>query len=186
MKYFLTIALICITFSAEAQKTSVEKSLYGVQTGLLGIWGYKETKLSNSIALRSEVGFDSGIWGGSFYEKTGFVMAPVFTFEPRFYYNLDKRALNSKNTKNNSGNFLSLQTSFHPDWFVISNYDHVGIISNVSMIPTWGIRRQIGKHFNYEAGIGLGYRYLFSKNAGYAENESEAALNIDLRIGYTL
>lgn len=48
----------------------------------------------------------------------------------------------------------------------------------------WGIRRNLGNHFNYETGIGLGYRYIFAKSAGFLENKSEAALNLHLRLGY--
>lgn len=168
-----------------AQNASVEKSTFGIQTGLLGIWGNCESKLSNSIALRSELGFDSGIWGGSFYSKTGFIMVPVITLEPRLYYNLNTRLKKNKNISNNSGNFISLKTSYHPDWFVISNYENVNIVSDISIIPTWGIRRSLGKSFNYETGIGIGYRYYFAKNSGYTDNTSDAALNLHLRIGYS-
>jgi hypothetical protein len=185
MKYLLIVIFVCTTFLGNAQKTNVEKSIFGVQTGLLGIWGFNEFGLSNNIALRSEIGFDSGIWGGTYYEKTGFIITPVVSIEPRLYYNLTKRVSKLKSISNNSGNFISLKTSFHPDWFVISNYENLNLISDVSIIPTWGIRRNIGKHFNYETGIGLGYRYFFAKKAGYAENDSEVAWNLHLRIGYS-
>ncbi len=185
MKHYLAIAFICLSFLGKAQNTGVEKSVYGVQVGLLGIWANNETKLTNTIALRSEIGFDSEIWGGSYNNTTGFVMAPVLTLEPRLYFNLQKRNSKKLKTENNTGNFLSLQTSFHPDWFTISNYDNVSIISDISIIPTWGIRRHFGEHINFETGIGLGYRYLFAKRAGYVDNKSEVALNLHLRFGYT-
>ncbi|WP_344714740.1 hypothetical protein [Winogradskyella damuponensis] len=41
----------------KCQNTSVEKSIFGLQTGVLGIWAYNEAKLSNTIALRTEHGF---------------------------------------------------------------------------------------------------------------------------------
>ncbi len=44
-------------------------------------------------------------------------MTPVITAEPRWYYNLNKRVSKSKNIEGNSGNFISLKTSYHPDWF---------------------------------------------------------------------
>ena len=183
-KIFLALAFCGLINEVKAQTASVEKSIFGIQTGFLGIWGYNEAKLSNKIALRSEIGFDSGIWGGDFYDKTGFLMTPVLTLEPRWYYNLDKREKKSKRIDGNSGNFISLKTSYHPDWFVISNYDNINIVSDISIIPTWGIRRNIGNHFNYETGIGFGYRYIIAKQAGYLQKESEAALNLHLRIGY--
>jgi hypothetical protein len=111
-------------------------------------------------------------------------MTPIITVEPRWYYNLNKREPKSKRIDGNSGNFISLKTSYHPDWFVISNYDDVNIISDISVIPTWGIRRNIAKQFNYETGIGIGYRYIFAKQAGYLENESDVTINLHLRIGY--
>ncbi|WP_303317872.1 hypothetical protein Q4Q34_18340 [Flavivirga abyssicola] len=183
-RILLTLTFCGITLIAKSQNASVEKSTFGIQTGFLGIWTHNETKLSNSIVLRTEIGFDSGIWGGDFYDGTGFLMTPVITFEPRLYYNLNKRVKKSRRIDGNSGNFVSLKTSYHPDWFVISNTENVSIISDISIIPTWGIRRNIGKHFNYEAGIGIGYRYIFAKQAGFLENESEAAANLHLRIGY--
>jgi hypothetical protein len=185
MKKITMIIIVCGMASiAQSQNASIENSIYGVQIGVLGVWAHNESKLSNQIALHSEIGFDSGIWGGMFYDKTGIVFAPVITIEPRWYYNLNKRVKKSRRIDGNSGNFLSLKTSYHPDWFVISNYDNLRIISDVSVVPTWGIRRNIGNHFNYEAGIGIGYRYIFAKQAGYREDESEVGLNLHLRIGY--
>lgn len=183
-KTLLTLTFCGLTFMAKSQTVSVEKSIYGIQTGFLGIWAHNESKLTNSITLRTEIGFDSGIWGGSFYDETGFLMTPVITLEPRLYYNLNKRVKKSRRIDGNSGNFISLKTSYHPDWFVISNTENISAISDISIIPTWGIRRNIGKHFTYETGIGIGYRYVFAKQAGYRENESEATANLHLRIGY--
>lgn len=185
-KLLVLIALLGLNITAKSQTTTVEKSTFGIQTGLLGLWIHNEARLSSQIALRSELGFDSGIWGGDFYEKTGYVFAPVLTAEPRWYYNLKKRAGKSRRIDGNSGNFLALKTSYHPDWFVISNYDNVSVVSDISIVPTWGIKRNIGTKFNYEAGIGAGYVYFFGKHAGYVENKSDVALNLHLRIGYRL
>tara|TARA_B110000879_G_C10910742_1_gene408190 strand:- start:53 stop:616 length:564 start_codon:yes stop_codon:yes gene_type:complete len=180
----LTIILCGLTFIAKSQNASVEESTNGIQTGILGVWFHNETKLSEQIALRSELGLDSGIFGGSFYNGVGFLMTPVITLEPRWYYNLDKRVSKSRNISGNSGNFVSVKTSYNPDWFVISNYDNLRVVNQISIIPTWGIKRNIGNHFTYETGIGIGYRYYFAKSAGYLENEGEAAVNLHLRIGY--
>jgi len=185
-KIVLTLIFCGITIIAKSQNqdVSVEKSNYGIQIGVLGIWIHNETKLTNQIVLRSELGLDSGIFGGSFYPKTGYIMTPVITLEPKWYYNLEKRVSKSKNISGNSGNFISLKTSYNPDWFVISNYDNLRVVNQISIIPTWGIRRNIGNHFNYETGIGLGFRHYFAKSAGYLKDESETALNLHLRIGY--
>lgn len=183
-KLLLTLSLFGFSLITNAQDASVEEATSGIQTGFLGIWAHQEIRLSDQVALRAELGLDSGIWGGDFYDKTGYVFTPVINLEPRWYYNLNKRQEKSKRIDGNSGNFLSLKTSYHPDWFVISNYDDVEIISDISIIPTWGLRRLIGEHFTYEAGLGVGYRYIFAKQAGFNENVSDVALNLHLRIGY--
>ena len=115
MKNYILINLLLISFFTNAQGVSVDNSTYGIQTGLLGVWAHNESKLSNSIALRSELGFDAGFWLNDLYNVNGFIMAPVITAEPRWYYNLNKRKNKSRRTDGNSGNFLSLKTSYHPD-----------------------------------------------------------------------
>jgi hypothetical protein len=181
---FLTLILCGSTLIAKSQTVSVEPSTHGIQTGVLGIWVHKETKLSNQVALRTEIGMDASIWGGTFYPKTGFLITPVFRLEQRWYYNLNKRVSKSKKIHGNSGNYLTIQISHNPNWFVISNYDNVEVADQISLIPTWGIKRTIGNHFIFETGIGFGYRYIFAKKVGYLENEGEAVLNLHLRIGY--
>ncbi len=172
------------TLITKPQTASVEKSTYGIQTGLLGIWVHKETKLSNQIALRTEIGMNAGFWGGTYYPKNGYAMFPVIRLEPRWYYNLNKRVSKSKNISGNSGNFLTLQIGYIPNWFVISNYDNLEVDDHVFIIPTWGIRRSIGNYFTFETGIGIGLAYNFAKNIRSSENKFKGALNLHLRIGY--
>lgn len=184
-KIVFTLIFLGCNFIAKSQNTSLEKSTLGIQTGILGLWIHSENKLGDQIALRSEIGLDAGIFGGSlFYDGTGYLLIPTITLEPRWYYNLKKRASKSKNTIGNAGNFISLKTSFLPDWFVVSNYDNIQVINQITLIPTWGIKRNIGQRLNYEAGFGIGYRYSFSKSAGFEANEGDVAANLHLRIGY--
>lgn len=184
------VALLIVTlsqygFSQEKQTASVEKSIFGIQTGILGIWVNNECRISNEIALRSEIGYSVGLFGGDFYPKTGYLMIPTLRVEPRWYYNLEKRQSKSRKIANNSGNFLTLQTTFYPNFLIISNYDNVKIAKQISIIPTWGIKRTLGNHFTYETAIGLGHTHYFAKSAGYESDKSSAALNLHLRIGYT-
>ena len=116
MKKIITLAFISLSIFCNAQNPSVEKSVFGIQTGFLGFWGHNESRLSNTIALRSELGLDAGILITDFEGRSGFLLAPVLTLEPRFYYNLNKRISKSKDITNNSGSFISLKTSYHPDW----------------------------------------------------------------------
>ncbi|ACU03194.1 hypothetical protein [Pedobacter heparinus] len=183
-KKLLLVALLGLSKLTNAQEAKVEKSVFGVQTGYLGLWVNNESRLADKFVIRTEVGFDAGFWANSFYDQTGFLMAPVLIVEPKYYYNMAKRLEKGRNISDNAANYLSIKTSYHPDWFVVSNYDNINVISDISIIPSWGIRRNLGKNFNYELGLGLGVRYIFAKQAGYAENEINLADNISFKIGY--
>lgn len=183
-KILLTLSLCALSLVVKSQDASVEKSTFGLQTGLLGIWAHNESKLSNQFALRSEAGFDTGIFGSDINNINGLLLAPTLTLEPRWYYNLNKRERKSKRIDGNSGNFISIKTTYHPDWFVISNEDNINFISDISIIPTWGIRRNIGNHFNFETGFGVGYIHYFKEDNVYLLDENGVAVNLHLRIGY--
>src|SRR6056297_1091821 len=151
-KVLLTLTFCGLGLIGKSQDASVEKSTFGVQTGAVGIWAYNEAKLSNSIALRTEIGFDSGIWETTYYDKydSPFILTPVIVLEPRFYHNLKKRSENSKRIDGNSGNFIAVKNSYHPEW-ALFNTDDAPVVSDLAIIPTYGIRRNLGAHFNYEA-----------------------------------
>ena len=152
----------------------------------MGVWVNNEFRLADEITLRTEIGLDAELFNNGTNDNPGVILAPVLNVEPRWYYNIKKRASNNKRTANNSSNFLTISFQYHPDWFVFSKKDNVNIYDQLAIIPKWGIRRSIANsNFNYEAGAGLGYRLNFLKQYGYTENDSEIALDIHLRIGYT-
>lgn len=182
MKRLLMLVILIVSASlAKAQDAPVITNKMELQTGLFGIWLNKEYKLSNQFAMRAEIGLDAGFWGGS--HSTGYIFVPVVTAEPRWYYNLEKRNRKEKITQGNFGNFFSLKTSFHPDLFVISNYSE-SIIPDLSIVPTWGIRRAISSHFSFETGIGIGYLRNFHKSQGALFDTEDVAVNLHLRFGY--
>lgn len=183
-KLLLSLFICGLSLNVKSQNASVEKSTFGIQTGFLGVWVHNEAALSNFIALRSEIGVDTGLFGSDSNNVDGFLLAAALTLEPRWYYNLNKRASKSRRTNGNSGNFISIKTTYHPDWFVISNQSNINLITDISIVPTWGIRRTIGNHFNYEAGFGIGYLHYFKKETMVLLNESDVAVNLHLRVGY--
>lgn len=145
-------------------EASVEHSVFGVQVGLIGVWAHNELKLSNQVALRSEFGI-SGVNSGS--------ISPSIALEPRWYYNLDKRIEKGKRIDGNSGDYFSVRAGyyFHDDEELRDDYNN-----EVVLIPTWGMRRNIGKTFNYEAGLGTGLGY---------ENKTITILPyVNLRVGF--
>ncbi|PKP40360.1 MAG: hypothetical protein CVT96_09160 [Bacteroidetes bacterium HGW-Bacteroidetes-13] len=179
--YFIFILSGNFIFS---QQATVEKSIFGVQTGFLGVWINHEARLAPKFALRSEIGLEAGYAGGSFQNDV-FFFAPTLKLEPRYYYNLQKRLDKGKSITKNSGNFFAINTLYTPDWFVISSESNLDVVETLSVIPKWGIRRVVGEHFTYEVGIGIGYQYSNYKQFGFSQNESDVTGELHLRIGYT-
>jgi hypothetical protein len=189
MKTKILFIVFLISNFTQSQNTNnnLEKSIFNLQTGVLGTWLNNEIKILPNFALRSEIGLDAGLFTRDFSNSnTTTFLTPVINFEPRWYYNINKRSKNNKTVKNNSANFFTTSISYHPDWFVISSNENLNVYNQLSLIPKWGIRRSIANsNFNFEAGIGLGYRYYFLKQYGYSKNDGETALDLHLRIGYT-
>ena len=177
---FLLIGLVAISFCSKAQNSTVEKNITGAQIGLFGLDFYNETRLADKIALRAEASLFPAIWGGDLYGKTGFAFYPALTLQPKFYYNIGRRAEKGKNTKNNGANYLGLQVRYIPNWFVISNTENVSLSNQINFIPTFGIRRNFSENFNYEFKAGLGYGTTF----GEKFNNSGAVLDLSIKVGY--
>ncbi|MCK0206124.1 hypothetical protein [Ornithobacterium rhinotracheale] len=176
-KVLLAVAALLAFNASQAQ---VEKSITGLQLGLFGVDLNNETRLSEQVALRSAVGLNVGVWGGNFYDKTGFILYPKLSLQPKYYYNILSRKEQGKNVKNNSANYLSLQVNYTPDWFSISNYDNLRLINKLDIVPTFGIRRNFAQDFNYEFRVGLGYGTTF----GEKNNVSGTVLDLGFKVGY--
>jgi len=185
MKNIIIALSFCLcSLVAKSQDISVENSTFGIQTGFLGIWVHNEYKLTNQIALRSEVGLDASIYGNKAYRKSGFFMVPAITLEPRWYYNLEKRASKSRRIDGNSGNFIAIKTTVHPNIVLFDSNDDIYFTPDISIVPTWGIRRNVGNHFTYETGIGVGYIHFFNKKDIIIPEEPDIIINLHLRLGY--
>jgi len=179
-KYLIVLFALVYALVANAQQASVEKSMSGVQLGFMSAWGYHEIRLSNKIALRAEAGLGANFWyqSSSFFGTySGYVIYPVFAAEPRYYYNLNKRRQKQKRIDNNSANFIALNIGLDPGWIIAASEKNLSNASSISFIPTWGIRRNLGKHFDYELGVGLGYKHIF--NFG-----GDLVFRPHMRIGY--
>jgi hypothetical protein len=179
-------AAVPVCLMGYAQEARVEKSVWGFQVDILSGWGYNEFRLADAVALRSEVGFTSDFsyfYSGFFGSYVQYRFAPELTVEPRWYYNLAGRRAKAKRTIHNSGNYLSLRTSFSPEWLTVSDrYSYP--VTRLSIVPMWGIRRHYGTHFCLEASAGVGYRQVFD-NEGDREQWDKVVYNLHFRVGYT-
>jgi hypothetical protein len=180
MKKIFALFLILLSLKSYAQEAMVEKSIFGIQAGFPGSWLYNESKIAGRISLRTEAGVHF------FFEKpwsanSNTAITPVFTLEPRYYYNLKRRDAKGRRTANNSGDYLTIKLSYSMYEFN-SNQPGKGL-NNLFIIPMWGLRRSYGKHFNFETGAGLGEAfYLNNSSAGQIRNLLVA--DLQFRVGY--
>lgn len=190
MKRLLLLLSCCFTtFFLQAQKddAGVEYVMFGVQTGFVGGWFYAEAGLTPTLAFRGEVGVDGGYLGGTLSED-GHTYSSVLSVEPRWYYNLINRDKKGKNTKKNTADFVTLKVSYHTSIVSFSDLYSSKIPNDVSFIPMWGLRRHIGNHLNYEAGLGVGCQYTVYKkllDGSQPNNKWDAVGYLHLRFGYS-
>lgn len=155
------------------EKKSVEKSIFNVQAGFVGLYANNELKLYKDLVLRTEVGLEP-----SWFVGNGTIWHPNLRLEPRYYYNMGKRSEDGKNIQNNSGNFFGVAFNYRPAANLFKSSDNIRGIESYSVVPKWGIRRSFAKNFNYEAGVGFGYRH-------EVDYGNFAEIDLHLRIGYS-
>jgi len=193
LKPLILGVILCSLFSVNAQDQQtlaggVEKCIFTVQTGAVGVWISNEVRLGNEFALRTEIGLDAYVFtakNAAGREIKDNVMLPSISFEPRWYYNIEKRAGKGKNITNNSADFVTLAVEYLSGGMAISKDLPLDTPEIITFIPKWGMRRSIaGSNFNYELGGGVGYQ-VYVANADDMENSSDVAFDLHLRIGYT-
>ncbi|MET7038513.1 hypothetical protein [Elizabethkingia miricola] len=166
-----------ISFS-QLREAKAMKNLAGVQLGFTNSGIYDELRITNDFVLRGDFMFNSALWGGSFYPKTGFVLYPTIGIASKYYYNFNRRLDKGKNIHNNSANYMAVDFSYTPNWFIISKEKNIEVSNFITIIPSYGIRRNFAQNFNYEAKFGLGY----GKNLD--TRESSTVLQLGISIGY--
>ncbi len=177
---FITL-LLTLPFISKSQDAPLEKTMFGLQTSLTGIWIFNESRLSNHFTLRTELGINTLLYTKNSNREFGFITNPELIVEPRWYYNFSKRQSESKNTKFNSANFIGLKVAYLSDQVIFSNYEDPSTFNSMGnsmlFIPKWVMRRSFGNRFFYELGGGVGYAHYFSNNSG------DVAIDIHVKIG---
>ncbi len=172
---FCFSSLVCFS---QFNNSGASKNLTGVQLGFTNSGIYDEWRITNDFVLRGDFMFNSALWGGSFYPKTGFALYPAIGVTPKYYYNFNRRLDKRKNIHNNSANYIAPGFSYTPNWFIISNEKNIEVSNFITIIPSYGIRRNFAQNFNYEAKFGLGY------GKDLDTRESSAILQLGISIGY--
>lgn len=194
-KQLVTMALLvicCSHLNAQSEKdslnVSLEQSIFGIQLGMFGIESgllegniYNESRLSKNWSLRSQIAL-SGDY--SFTERFTYELNPKISIEPRYYYNLFRRKKRNKDITNNAGNYFGFKMNYLPYWFNITNKkDNERLLRNnqaFSIMPTYGFRRNIGKHFDFEFNVGLGAKY----DNIHPKKRWNLDIDLNFKIGY--
>lgn len=186
-KIFMSVLLFACCITLHAQDASVEKSIFNIQTGLVGVWVSNELRLSNSFALRTEAGLELGALSETTEEDDNveYVGAATFSVAPRWYYNLKKRTSKGKSIAKNTGNYFALKGMYVPDWGLVAGPDDAYLVTTVAVLPSWGIRRVYGKHFTFETGIGIGPMFAIGKDKETLRRQTDVYIDLQARIGYT-
>ena len=162
LKFHFTSLLALFVFSLFAQEASVEKSLSSLQFNLNTLHFVQEIGLSQSSTLRLEAGIASRtrwvIGNNEDGERSYFTLRPLVSVAGRHYYNLEKRVESGRSIRNNSGNFVSLTAEYRPDLFLFTTDDSLVASEQINTKLLWGLRRQLGEHFDFEFTAGVRFR----------------------------
>ncbi len=178
MKKIIILAFLGITLFSNAQEKQELKDLFSVEAGLIGVWINYEKTLSDKFTLNTEFGYAGGILKGTNGHSLDYLFTTIFSLEPRYYYNFNKRLEKEKNITNNSANYLAIDFSYVPDWFTETNRQGASITSSTNIIPKWGFRRNIIQNLNFDFATGLGY-----SSASHRDYNLQIAL--DIRLSYS-
>lgn len=194
--FFLPLLACC--FSLWSQDEDIysrpsEKSFFGVQVGLVGLWVHHEARLIESIVLRTELGIDMvGFFRDDVFPSNpqntvgGPFFAPTIAIEPRWYYNLERRSKENKSTTKNSASFITLETKYYPDLFLLTGApEGTRFAEQLAICPRWGVKRTVAKSFTYEMGLGYKIYYLLNDQDRSRVNDEEGFINVHLKVGYT-
>jgi hypothetical protein len=141
------------------------ESLHSVKFGIPSVTYSYEQALSKQFTINMEVG---AAWSfQSSPDSFKFLVDPIFQIEPRIYYNVKKR-YDRDHFLNNSASFFSLNSGYT---FATDHQSHSFFI-----VPKWGFRRAMGKHFIFEAQIGGG--------VWIGPNSHRFNPELDLKFGY--
>lgn len=182
------IALLLLAFVAMplSAQVSVEPAMTGMQFNLSNIAVYHERALSDRATIRFQAELGLEIEGTSFGENVDvdFYLTPTLRAEPRYYYNLDKRETKGKRTTNNGGNFLSLKTEYQLPFHLVKTDGDRRLRGHLSLIPRWGIRRDLGRGWDFELGLGAGIRATSYKVGNDRRLDVNRILDVEWKFGF--
>ncbi|PXY41883.1 hypothetical protein DMB65_04785 [Flavobacterium cheongpyeongense] len=155
IKYICTTIILSFT-SLNAQKTSntLENNQFKVNIISPGLT--YEKRLTESTTLSTDLNLSTGFAYDS-NSGTKILATPYIRPQYRYYYNFEKRNSKSRNTKNNSANFIALSGSYY--FKPINNSDYVSVYDGLTLGTVWGLQRTYKSGINISLITGTGYNF---------------------------
>jgi hypothetical protein len=179
LKRIILLQLFILTSGGALAQDGLKSSQLKANLILVGASASYEKSISRRTSLNFEAGLNywfSYAYSDYLGSDFGYTLAPTLSVEGRHYYNLNKRLRRGKSIANNSGNFLSVGLGYTFAPIASDMYEDPA----VSITPSWGMQRGIGKRFSMELLLGYSVRY----DIGY--EEISAVPVVEFKFGYIL
>lgn len=169
----------------KGESDSLADNLVKVETLFPNLLGLSyEKKISQQITIYSMLGlvyYGKGattyitIFGPSEY----YAITPQITVQPRFYYNLDKRAASDKNVDNNSANYVGFAARFFHQSFFLSNSDRFSRGPAVlDLMLSYGLQRSFFNRMNFDLAIQPGIEI--------SQGQADFFVGLNLQLGFVV
>ena len=159
MKTLFSVLIILFTLTLSAQDGPTVTSFTGLRANLGAFALVHEQRVGDKFALRGAVGVRQAIRfidRGEDDVEAYYAIRPTASLAGRYYYNLGRRAAEGKVTTNNSGNFVGLALSHRFGRPLYSTNGDYRLVATSRAELQWGLRRQLGRRFDFELTLGLG------------------------------
>lgn len=164
---------------------SIDNRLHNIlklDLGISGTWINIEYPISKNIALLTEIGVNPLI-----FSRVGDPIGVLFSGRikqgVRLYYDREFRFNEEIVIDNNTGNFFTFIIDYQPPFFSWSSDSSKMILREVRIIPSWGLRRSIGRRFIIEGHLGFGYGYTINN---IPKEQHNIVYDIKIAVGYVL
>jgi hypothetical protein len=179
----MTLIITVLTFAQDTSKLTSLQTIGKLDFSLQGIGLTLEQPILPQILLGATV----GLGGGYYKEKNTINVANAVSydwvlFKPaffsnlniNFYYNRQSRFRKGRSISLNSGDFIAIGTKYTSP----KEVKHFIFKEAIIAYTHWGLQRNLGKKFTFQAVIGGGYAWLPTKT------DSGTYISLDLKFSY--
>lgn len=180
-KLLWLLGFMSIINTVDAQDGSV-KSIGKIELGPGGFGFAYEAKLGKKFSIDLSTGLSgryeiyNNTFAYIFANGRSALPAVYISANPRFYYNIKRRAEKGKITENNSANYFGARIKVVPHLAL----PNPGALANVH----WGIQRSFGKNYKWIFNTHAGFGY--AGNIGYGGSEGMVYPSVDCKFSYVV